>query len=278
MLFLDKKIRIRIMLILLLFYGCLAFAIYQLPDNLFHIYFLNVDQGDSIFIKTPNNHQILIDGGPKNLVIEELTKVMPFFDKSIDLVVLTHPHADHLDGLIEVLKRFKVSAVLMTGIDYKSPNYDEFLNEIDKQGVEIFIAESISDFKFGSVLLDVIYPKNQMIGMGIANVNNSSIAIKLNYKDKKILLVGDLEKEIEKELVAANLDLSAQILKAGHHGSKTASTPEFLKRVAPEIVVIQLGKNNSYGHPHEEALENMKQSGVKSILRTDIEGQIEFTF
>jgi len=266
------------MLILLLFYGCLAFAIYQLPDNLFHIYFLNVDQGDSIFIKTPDNHQILIDGGPKTLVIEELTKVMPFFDKSIDLAVLTHPHADHLDGLIEVLKRYEVSAILMTGIDYKSPNYDEFLNEIDKQGVEIFIAENISDFKFGTVLLDVIYPKNQMIGMNIDNVNNSSIAIKLNYKDKKILLVGDLEKEIEEELVATNLDLSAQILKAGHHGSKTASTPGFLKRVAPEIVVIQLGKNNSYGHPHEEALENIKQSGVKSILRTDIEGQIEFTF
>ncbi|MDA1060327.1 MAG: MBL fold metallo-hydrolase, partial [bacterium] len=176
---------------LLLLALILLFLYFQIPDHKFHIYFLDVGQGDAIFIKTPENHQILIDGGPQNNVIEELTDIIPFFDKSIDLIVLTHPHADHLSGLIHVLKRYKVDSVLIAGIDYESSYYDEFLAEIlDSQ---IFVAEASTDFLFGDVLLDVIYPKNQLLGESFSNLNNSSIVLSVNYGPNVILLTGDLE-------------------------------------------------------------------------------------
>ena len=120
-------IKKQIIITLLGLYLVLCFAYLQVPNHSFHLYFLDVGQGDSIFIKTPENHQILIDGGPQNKVIEELGEVMPFFDKSLDLVVLTHPHADHIDGLVEVLKRYRVDNVLVTGVNYENPTYKEFL-------------------------------------------------------------------------------------------------------------------------------------------------------
>lgn len=257
----------------------LIFGIQQIPDNRFHIYFLDIGQGDSIFVKTPENHQILIDGGPKNRVLEEMNYVMPFFDRSIDMVVLTHPHADHVDGLVEVLKKYEVAAVLITGVIFKNPSYEEFLREIEKQNIKVFIAESGTDFKFGETIFDIIYPKKQLIGDKFENVNNSSVAMKIIYGDKEILLTGDLEKEVEAELVEDyGSTLKADILKAGHHGSNSSSTTEFLDQVKPEIVIIQSGENNSYGHPNSESLANMQKAGVRKILRNDLEGRIEFIF
>jgi len=258
-----------------------GFAVYLLiiiPDSEFHIYFLDVGQGDSIYIKTPENHQIIIDGGPNNVVMESLGDVIPFFDKSIDLMVLTHPHADHIDGLVEMLHRYKVQSVLITGVNYSNSTYDEFLNILVSKNIEVFIAEDNFDLKFGDVFLDIIYPFDQIVSGNIKNINNSSIAIKVLYKDRSILLTGDLEEEIESELVEKQIDLKSDIYKAGHHGSRTASGKGFLIKVLPDIVVIQCGIGNSFGHPHEESLSRMNELGIKNIIRTDIEGMIEFIF
>lgn len=256
----------------------LIFLLFQLPDKLFHIYFLDIGQGDSILIKTPENHQILIDGGPGNKVIEELGQVLPYFDKSLDLVVLTHPDLDHLSGLVEVLKRYEVENVLLTGVDEQKADYQEFLLEILQQNIQVFVAESASDFSFGEVVFDIIYPFQQMIGEKVKNANNSSVSIKVIYKDKVILLTGDLELEGEEELTRSGLNLKADIYKAGHHGSKTSSSLKFLQKIKPEIVVIQSGLGNNYGHPHKEVLENLEKIGVKQIHRNDLEGRIEFVF
>lgn len=270
-----KKI---IIIILATGYVALFFLLLQVPDDLFHIYFLDVDQGDSVFIKTPANHQILIDGGPKNFVIEELGDVMPFFDKSIDLMVLTHPHEDHLAGLVEVLRRFDVQNVLLTGVLYDNSSYEELLKEIKKQKIPLYFASADNDFIFDTVDLDVIFPFDSIVGQSFENVNNSSIAMKINYQNVKILLTGDLEVEAESKLVKAKIDLTADIFKAGHHGSRTASSWELLKKALPKIVVIQCGKENDYSHPHPETLRNLKRIGVKNVYRNDLDGRVEFEF
>jgi len=276
LLFLNKIWRIG-GVIILGGYAALAVLIWQIPNTDFKIYFLNVGQGDSIFIKTPENHQILIDGGPKNYVLAELDKVMPFFDKSLDMVVLTHPHADHVDGLVEVLKRYDVGMILMTGVDYKSPDYEEFLKVAAEKNIKIMIAKNDKDFKFGNVVFDLLYPSNPFLDANFKNVNNSSIVMKILYGGKKILLTGDMELEEESLLMKTGLDLKADILKVGHHGSKTSSSKKFLNLVNPEIAIIQSGKGNSFGHPHEETLRNLKDTGVNKIYRNDIDGRIEIS-
>jgi len=257
----------------------LFFALFlQIPDGKFHIYFLDIGQGDAILIKTPENHIILIDGGPKNTVMEELSEVLPFFNKKIDLLVNTHPHADHIEGLVAVLNRFDVQNVLLTGIDFDNSSYDEFLKIINEKQIPFFIADEKTDFIFGNVIFDLIFPLNSFLGEKIENVNNSSIAINVNYKGHSILLTGDLEKEAEQELIIANANLKADILKAGHHGSRTASTKEFLQKVVPQTVVIQVGKGNTFNHPHLESIQRFYRANVRKILRNDLDGRIEFEF
>ncbi|MFA6917879.1 MAG: MBL fold metallo-hydrolase [Candidatus Gracilibacteria bacterium] len=256
----------------------LAYAIYELPDSLFHLYFLDVDQGDSILIKTPRDHHILVDGGPKAFVLEQLGQIMPFFEREIDLMVLTHPHADHIEGLVEVLKRYKVRNVLMTGVVFHDDNYKEFLKEVSALNIPVFTANSKTDFIFDDVLIDVLYPFKSIAGETYDNVNNSSVGLAVVYKNKKILLFGDMEKEIEQILLAAFLPKNVDIYKASHHGSKTASSIEFLEKISPKEVVIQVGKNNQFKHPHAETIRNFYRADVKKIYRTDIDGRVEFTF
>lgn len=272
------KIRKHIIAFLIAAYAALFVIIYQLPDNKFHIYFLNVGQGDSILIKTPENHEILVDGGPQDFVMQELSEVLPFFVKHLDLIVLTHPHKDHVDGLIEVLKRFKVDNILISGVQYDSPDYKEFLQEIQAYGIKVFIAESHTDFKFGAVVFDVLYPQDEIIGETFDNLNNSSIAMRIAYAGKHVLLTGDLEVKGEAGLLATGADLQADIFKAGHHGSRTSSSIALLKKVKPEIVVIQCGKDNQFGHPHQETLDNLKKLGIKNVYRNDLDGRVEFVF
>lgn len=255
---------------------CVLFA--QLPDDKFHIYFLNVGQGDATLVKTPDNHQILIDGGPGNVVVEELGTLMPFFDKSLDLVILTHPHADHVDGLVEVLSRFEVENVLINGVYSGESAYIEFLGEILNQDIPVFVAEAEIDFLFGDVMIDVIYPFESFYGKSFGNLNNSSISVRISYKDKSILITGDLEIEGEAELVESGIFMDSDIYQVGHHGSKTASSLGFLGKVSPAIAVISCGVDNKFDHPHEEALVNLELVGVEEIYRTDLDGRVEFEF
>lgn len=258
--------------------AAITYLIAKIPDNRFHIYFLNVDQGDSIFVKTPENHHILVDGGPENFVLEELGKVMPFFDRTIDLAILTHPHADHMDGLVEILKKFEVKALLITGVSVEDDTYRELLKTASAKNVPIFFAERKNDFKLGEVIVDILYPFSALTGDHFENINNSSIGINLIYRKKQILMLGDLEIDKEKELIKRPLPQEVEIYKASHHGSRTASSMEFLEIILPKNVVISAGKNNKFKHPHPETIRNFYKIGTENIYRTDIDGTIEFSF
>lgn len=241
------------------------------------VYFLDVGQGDSVLIRSSDGDNILIDGGPSSLVLDRLGEILPFWSRDIDLLVLTHPHDDHLVGLISVLERYEVSAVLITGVSYKSVYYDEFLRLIDLAGVKVYFAEAKVDFKFGDVYLDVIYPFFSIVDDEFSNLNNSSIVIRAVFGgEKSVLLTGDCEVECESEILGEDID--TDLLKAGHHGSKTASSLEFVKAVSPEDVVISVGAGNKFGHPHAETLSVFEEVGVSKIFRTDLDGTVEMKF
>jgi len=246
------------------------------PDHKLHVYFLDVGQGDSIFIETPNGKQMLVDGGAGNKIIYELAEVMPFFDRTIDVVVLTHPDKDHVGGLIEVLGRYKIGQVIITGVESGSGDYVEFLRRSTNSKI-VYENDKI-DFDLDGVFVDFLYPFDSLFGDKIQKMNDSSIVMKLKYKNVNILLTGDLEIEGEKELLDAGVDLKADILKVGHHGSKTSSSMDFLKAVNPSVAIIQCGKNNSYGHPYAGVLDNLKKAGIEKIYRNDLDGRLEFSF
>jgi competence protein ComEC len=240
------------------------------PSNL-EVYFLDVGEGDSILIRTPEKYNILIDGGPDKKVIYKLGRYLPFYDQQIDLMVLTHPHDDHLTGLIAVLEKYKVKQILMTDAKNKSLNYGLWQKLLRQKGVFVQIAN------FRGIL--PISQKEEMIILHPIsseqenNLNNNSLVIKFIYQDDSMLLMGDFEKG--SELVDENLDLSAEILKTPHHGATRANPLRFLQAVKAKVAIISCGKDNKFKHPGQKVIDNLEFLGAK-IYRTDNFGDIHF--
>lgn len=243
----------------------------------FELHMLDVGQGDAILLKTPEQHHVLVDGGAGNAVLMELGKVMAGPFNEIDLMVLTHPHLDHMEGLIHVLERMEVHAVLMSAPSYESLVYSTFLDRVYEEGAVLYFAEANVDFVLGDLELDVLYPFNPLTGEEMGNVNNASPVIRAIYGEHSILLTGDAELEVEAELLAAGMNVQANVLKAGHHGSRTSSSLEFLEAVQPELILISAGEGNSYGHPHIETIEKASEFGIE-VRRTDLEGTLSISF
>ncbi|MBZ9572022.1 MBL fold metallo-hydrolase [Patescibacteria group bacterium] len=238
--------------------------------------FFDVGQGDAIFIETPKFHQILIDGGPDSTILEKLGKTLPFYDRSLDLVILTHPEYDHMAGLIEVLKRYKVDFVLWTGVIRDTSEYEEWQKVIRKEGTVIKIAESGQKILWESNpknFIDILYPFEDLAGQEIKRSNDTSIVSRLVFTNNTFLFTGDISKSVEKKMINREIDFNSNILKVAHHGSKTSTSEEFLKKVLPEIAVVQVGENK-YGHPNSEVLEKLKFFDIK-VLRTDLNGDIK---
>ena len=251
----------------------LGYLIGSLGDGLLHIYVLDIGQGDSILIRSPANEYILIDGGPGTKVFQELSDVMPYYERTIDVLILSHPHADHIDGLIDVMKRYKVKQLVITGVSYGSPGYVAFFSSLAEKKVQVKFASG-KDFRLGNLLIDNLYPFEPIQGREFSNLNNSSIVFRLIYGSQKFYFSGDLELEGEDKLVERNLDLSADFLKIGHHGSRTSTSKELLDRVAPHIAAISCGVDNSFKHPHVETIEKLQDRNI-TIFRTDLDGRIE---
>ena len=259
---------------ILAFAVLLFFCLNSLPDGKLHVYVLDVGQGDSILIQTPFDERVLIDGGPDNKVIEQLSKVMPFYEKEIDLVILTHPDADHVNGLVDVLKRYHVKAVMMTGLTQFSSDYNAFLNQVSQRNTPVFFVGNKNDFRFGNVVFDILFPMSSLQGTTFVKSNNSSIAFRLMYGKNIFYFSGDMEAEKEFELVNSNLDLRTDFLKVSHHGSNTSSTGIFLDKLKPRFAAISCGVNNKFHHPHPVTIENLQKRGIR-IYRTDLDGIIE---
>lgn len=235
---------------------------------------LDIGQGDAILIKTPYGQNVLIDGGPDNSVIQRLGKNLPFYDRTIDLMILTHPDADHVTGLIEVLRRYKVKQVLYTGVVLDSPNYAEWLSVAEEKNVAMAIGQAGQVINLGDDLwLDILYPEELFLNRTADDVNDTSIVVKLIYEDTSFMLTGDASIVVEQELIEDGADLEADVLKVGHHGSKTSTCIEFVQAVDPDYAVISVGLNNKFGHPNFRALSNLEKEGVE-ILRTDEMGDV----
>ncbi len=271
---LKRKLLLLFAMLFALSFGALVFVSW--PEWNFRglkIIFFDVGQGDAIYIRTPDKKDILIDGGPDNSVVYKLGEYMPLFDRTIEYMILTHPHADHVTGLVQVLRRYTVKNVLFVDTPYDTPDYAAWLSEIKKEGANIVMPSQGEEFRFGDALLKIIYPTEDVIGKPLENVNNASFVTKFSYGDTDVLLEGDAEKEEEAELLRSGMDISAEVLKAGHHGSKTSSTPEFLDAVHPETAVISAGEGNAYGHPHFRTLHELESRGIR-IFRTDEDGDV----
>lgn len=268
-------------LIIILFLSTIfvwSFVVYgRNQTNYLTVAFLDVGQGDAIFIEAPNGKQMLIDGGSDGKVLQQLASVMPFGDRSIDVVVATHPDLDHIGGLSFVLDNYKVSSFIDNGIKGETEAYLElekeiFQNKIDKviakRGMRIYLDQ------FNNIYFDILYPDRDV---SILESNDGSIVGRLVYKDKSFMFTGDASVYTE-NIIGWNEDLDSldsEVLKLGHHGAKTSSSVLWLEDVSPEIAIISAGKNNRYNHPSDEVLVKLKSLDIP-YLETSKEGNIIF--
>jgi competence protein ComEC len=257
---------------LAIIFALLGFLIFSRPDGKLHVNFCDVGQGDAIFLQTPKGRDILIDGGPDAKVLDCLSGKMPFYDRTLELMVLTHPQADHLVGLIEVLKRFKVEKILTTSATNNTPEFEAWQKAQSSKKAEVWQAKkgqkvALEDNFEGEIL----WPPDLFFA---DEINDTSIVLKINYFDFCLLLTGDAGKPVWLNLSSSGALNRCFLLKVPHHGSKNAIDEVLLSQVAPKIAVITVGKNNHFGHPSQEVLDLLKKYGV-DILRTDEKGTIE---
>ena len=239
------------------------------------VWFFDIGQGDSAFIETPDKFQALIDGGPDDSVLTCLGKVMSFGDREINLVILTHPDADHLTGLIDVLQRYKVDQVIETGVNHDSARYQKWKDLVGEKNINDKIADKNEMLNWGQQThFEILYPMSSFAQVDVENLNDTSIVGRLDFGEISVLFTGDAEEQENHRMVEAGEYLASQILKVSHHGSKNGTTSELLDAVRPEIGIISVGKDNRYGHPAKSILDLLDSYKVQ-IYRTDINGTIE---
>lgn len=251
--------------------GAVIFLILQWPDNRLHLIFCNVGQGDAILLEY-GSYQILVDGGPDNSVLSCLGKAMPFWDRKLELVVLTHPEADHLTGLIEVVKRYQVGQLLKTAAVNETPEFAALLAVIELRKVRVETLAAGDRIKLKQLELNVLWPFNKGPSF-VTNFNQEAVVILGQYGVFGFLLTADITETEEQTMVNLASLRPVEVLKVAHHGSKFSTSQKFLEAVKPKIAIISVGKN-SFGHPTPEVLARLKAVGVK-VLRTDEAGTIE---
>ncbi|MEK7642868.1 MAG: ComEC/Rec2 family competence protein [Patescibacteria group bacterium] len=262
--------------ILLLATTFIWYVIFSFHGGLLRVAMLDVGQGDAIFIETPSGKQMLIDGGYNGRVLSELGKIMPAYDKSIDVVIATHTDADHLGGLVEVLKHYDVERIFTNGMTASTTVYADWVGLIKEHGIvedTILLGDRI--VLGDGVEFDILGPWPEDFAPRSKKANESMIVGRLKYGAREFFLAGDLEKGDEIRLALSKTELASDVLKVAHHGSANASTNLFLERVHPEIAVVSVGANNRYGHPVLKTLERIKHIGAK-LFRTDQDGMVIF--
>ena len=272
---LPKKWVIPPLLVIAILVSCTAAT---MPDDKLRVSFLNVGQGDAVLIQQ-GNRQVLVDGGPSPQAIAlELGKQMPFWDKTIDLAVLTHPHHDHLAGLVEVLRRYRVKQVLHPDLDDDSPLYDEWRSLIEEKDIKQTVARAGQQIDLGGgVLIRVLNPQTTPLVDTESDIDNNGVVLRLSAGGISFLLTADIRQEAEWELTRQRANLASTVLKVAHHGSTTSTTPEFLAVADPQLAVISAGADNKFGHPSDEVLGRLQQRiDPKNIYRTDRHGTVEF--
>ena len=239
------------------------------PMEELEVHFVDVGQGDSILIDL-GEIEILIDGGGKSPGV--VAYLNDYVDGAIEVMVATHPHADHIGGLIAVLDSFEVEEIWLNGDTSTSKTYQEFMSRINSEGVSIHEAMRGQSIEVDILYLLILHPIKPLVD----DTNNNSIVLRLSYGSINFLFTGDAEKEAEASILESGLPVQADILKVGHHCSRTSSSAQFLEAVKPEVAVYMAGEGNRYGHPHQETINTLTSVGAK-IYGTDIYGNIIVT-
>ncbi len=261
----------------LLVFGAVSYVWSTITTVPAKVVFFDVGQGDSILLQTNQSEQILIDGGPNNAVLQGLGEHMPFFDRTIELVIVTHPDADHVTGLVEVLQRYTVEYIVATGVVHTLPAYEAFWEQVAKQHIPVTQPRAGDVFEFDGLSMEVLWPVDDMWGLEpIGDMNDTSVVTKAQFDTgMSVLLTGDVSTAVESLLVQSQSALQSTVLKAGHHGSRTSSSYDFVRAVDPEIGVISASQNNQYGHPHYQVLRVFEKLGIP-IKTTAEDGDIVF--
>ena len=240
----------------------------ELPQNGLQVHFIDVGQGDSILIRQ-KDHSMLVDAGENDQGDVVVSYLKSQGIDQLDYVIGTHPHSDHIGGLDDVIQSFEVDRVFLPPIEHTTATFEEVLDAIEVKDLSLTLPQVGDVWELGEASFTILAP-NKDYG---DDLNNWSIGIRVEYGDNHFVLCGDAEAQAEADICANGLPLGADVLKAGHHGSSTSTSDLFLDQVAPSWVVIQCGKDNSYGHPHKETLEKLKGRGI-GVLRTDLEGTL----
>jgi len=271
---LKKKIKLYLLLGLFVLNIFIWSVILGQEKGVLTVAFLDVGQGDAVYIEAPNGNQVLIDSGRSKAVLRELNKVMPFYDRSIDVLLATHPDQDHIGGFPDILKRYDVDFFLESGRESDSAVYEEVLqltvvDDIKKIQARRGMVVMLDD----DVHLNILFPDRDVRDV---ESNTASVITQLVYGETEFMLTGDSPKTIEEYLVMLDGEnLESDVLKAGHHGSKTSSAEAFVGFVSPKYSVISAGKDNKYGHPHKDVIDVLNQFG-SAILSTGDSGIIVF--
>ncbi len=262
-------------------------TVFTFPDKNLHLIACDVGQGDAI-LTTYGNVQVLTDGGADNKVLSCLSRHMPFWDREIEMVVLTHPQLDHFGGLVEVFKRYKVDTFLGNSVDASSSGYQVLKKEIESSQAQIVNPSEGMMIRLGKIHYDIVNPPQNFDGAVIAgqavgvlgaftasrDLNDYSVVANLSYDNFRALLTGDIDQNMIPDILKTGRIEKVDYLKVPHHGSKNGLTKELLDATDPKVAVISVGKNNRYGHPHEEVLKLLRETGTK-VLRTDKNGEVE---
>ncbi len=237
----------------------------ELSKNTIDIHYIDVGQADCILI-TNKKQNILIDAGNNN----DGQKLVKYFESlginEFEYVFATHPHEDHIGGMDDIIRSFKIKKFYMPDVVTTSKTFEDMLDALEEKNIEVEIPKVDTKFSSLNAEFNILY-----VGNDENNLNDSSIVFKMTYQNKSFLFTGDASSNVESKIL--NKDISADVLKVGHHGSKYSSSVSFLKKVNPKYAIIQVGKNNIYNHPTEETLNKLKKNNIK-VLRTDIDGTI----
>ncbi len=254
-------------------------AILNLPDDKLHVSVLDVGQGDAILVQTPSHQKILIDGGPSPRAINlELSKKLPFWDRKIDLLILTEPQADHAAGLIEVLRNYRVLQAYEPGTAYESTTYQQLCSMFEIKGIRTKIAHVGQQIELGDgVNMEVLLPPSPLLQGTSDDIDNNGLLLRLSWNRISFLFTSDIRKEAEWYTISQRANLRSTVLKVAHHGSSTSTSEQFLAAVNPEIAVISVGADNRFGLPDAEIIDRLSSRiGKDKVYCTSTEGTIEF--
>lgn len=247
-----------------------------MPDEQLHLYFCDVGQGDAEII-TKGSVQIIIDGGPSQEKLDEcMSQAIPFWDRKVELIMNSHPHKDHLVGLIGVIENYEVEKVVLNEVEGGDKEFERLLDLIKEKEVGLYQPQVGDKIILDDLEFRILYPGRRVLGATTTktDLNEISLVVELKYGDFETLFTGDIGLSEELALIGSGVIKPAEVLKVAHHGSKNGSGVEFIEKLRPKLGIIEVGAKNSFGHPNGDVLKRFELVGTK-VLRTDLEGTIE---